>query len=644
MTLRGYLVWCGICLPILAWGQEGGGLEQDLVSLPIEQLLTTEVSSVLKHPSELADAPAATTVLRREDIERMAATSLPDLLRLVPGLHVAQLDGNRWAVSSRGMNGFFGSKLLVMVDGRSIYNSVYSGVFWDANDIPLDNIARIEIIRGPGAALWGVNAVNGVINIVTRTAQETTGGLASVSLGNVERGKLGLRWGQTNEDGSAWRVYSQSHHRDQTRYLTGSLNGSNRPGDDSRSDRVGFRADSAPGSTTWMVTGEGYSGYSGGAPMPLATSDDIRGHHLQGRVTRLLEDGSLVQMQGYLAYSWRQEAAIGSVLEENVADFDLQRSQELNPFHRLTWGGGVRQYHFDSIGSSKLAFDPDSSTANVINLFLQDEWQFRPSLRLIAGAKVEHVPQSGTQFQPNLRLVWTPAAGHTLWAGTARAVRAGNQVDRNIRYGGQGISAVPVQGNPDFGSETLISQEGGWRAQLSPTLASDLSLYRNRYADLETIDYDPSQLSMSYYNHARGTTHGLEWALDWQAADNWQLRSGLTLYHESLEYSQTPQQPSLISFKGGFPTRQAFVRSLWDISARQRFDLTWRGAGPMPARGVPGYGTFDFRWSYRMDRRTEVALTGRNLTGPEHEEFARQPFFQQTAMRRELMVSLSREF
>lgn len=628
---------CLLQEPARAAGDEPVAAElASLSTLSIEELLRTEVSSVLKHPSELAQAPAATTVLRREDIQRLGATTLPDLLRTVPGLHVAQIDGNKWGVSARGFNGFFGGKLLVLIDGRSIYNSIYSGVFWDAYDIALDDIARIEVVRGPGAALWGANAVNGVINIVTRSAHETQGGQATLAVGNVEKGMANVRWGSTTEEGGAWRLYARSRSRDDHQSLTG-----NGAGDTWRADRIGFRADSAAGSDTWMVNGEAYQGHSGGAPYPLSTANDISGQHLLGRLSRRLGDGSQLQVQSYVDHSWRREPSSGAVLEETVADVDLQHTVNLSPAHRLVWGGGWRQYRFDSVSSAKLSFSPVSSQRTVTNLFVQDEWTVIPeTLQIIAGAKLERVPDHGSEWQPNLRAVWNAAAGHTLWAGTARAVRSPNQVDTAIRFNGPGVGPLPAVGNPAFRPERLRSLEAGWRVQLTPNLSSDVSVYQNHYKDLQTIEFDGAS-SMMYFNNAQGRTRGLEWALDWQAAAHWQLRGGFTLYREALDYSSRPAGPALISFQGGFPREQLFIRSLWDLSRNQRLDLTWRGVGPMDQRGVAGYGTFDLRWTRRLDRRSEVSLIGRNLLGPKHREFGDQPFFQETVLRRELSVVLS---
>lgn len=608
----------------------------DLAGESLEALLNTEVSSVLKHASGLADAPAAVTVLRREDIERLGATTLPDLLRVVPGLSVAQIDGNKWAVSARGFSGFFATKLLVLIDGRSIYNSTFAGVFWDAYDIPLDNIARIEVIRGPAGVLWGSNAVNGVINIVTRSAQETVGGRVAVAAGNVDRHLVDLRLGGESE-AAAWRVYARSRDRDEEKLASGVS-----PDDTTRADRIGFRADSAPGgATNWMLTGDAYQGRSGGAPNPEPTTDDISGQNLLGRLTRQFSSTSAGQLQAYIDHSWRKDLATDSVLEETVFDLDLQHSFELSPAHRLTWGGGWRQYRFDSVGSVKLSFSPASRVTAISNLFVQDEWSVVPrELMIVAGLRGEHLPDWGAQWQPNLRAVWTPSPTQTFWAASGQAVRAPNKVDTSLHFFGQfGSNGIArVIGNPDFQPEKVISLESGWRTRLSPSLASDLAIYRNRYQELQTIELAPTFTNLSYYNHARGTTHGLEWALDWQAADNWQLRGGLTLYKESLSYTTTPSPVfSAIAFQQSFPNRQAFLRSLWDINHAQRFDITLRGAGPLTQRGVSGYGTLDFRWSWRHDKRLELSLIGRNIGGPEHREIADQPFFQETFLRRELV-------
>lgn len=611
----------------------------NLAAEPLEALLNTEVSSVLKHASGLADAPAAVTVLRREDIARLGATTLPDVLRVVPGLTVAQIDGNKWAVSARGFSGFFATKLLVLIDGRSIYNSVFAGVFWDAYDIPLDNIARIEVIRGPAGVLWGSNAVNGVINIVTRSAQETQGGRVELAAGNLEKHRADLRFG-SESDSAAWRVYARSRDRDEQKLANGGS-----PNDITRADRVGFRADSTPGgATSWMFTGDAYQGRSGGVPNPEPTTDDISGQNLLGRLTHHFSPVSTVQVQTYYDHNWRKDMATGSVLDETVFDLDLQHNVELSSAHRLTWGGGWREYRFDSVGSVKLSFVPQSLNTAISNIFVQDEWSLVPrELMVVAGLRGEHLPEWGTQWQPNLRLVWTPSTTQTFWAASGKAVRAPNKVDNNLRlfarFGSNGMTRV--WGNPDFGPEKAISQEVGWRTRLGPSLASDLAIYRNRYQQLETVEMAPSLTNLTYYNHGKGTTEGLEWALDWQAADNWQLRGGLTLYKESLAFTQTPSPYySNFALRGSFPNRQAFLRSLWDINHAHRLDLTLRGAGPLGRGGVNGYGTVDVRWTWRYDRQLEFSLIGRNIGGPEHRESADQPFFQETILRRELVGSI----
>lgn len=632
---RGLL--CLFVLPLLARADEG-----PLIMQPVEALLGTTVSSVLRHASELADAPAAMTVLRREDIVRLGAHTLPDLLRTVPGLHVAQIDNNRWAVAARGFNGFFGSKLLVLIDGRSIYNAIYSGVFWDAHDIPLDNIARIEIIRGPGAALWGANAVNGIINIVTFSAHETTGGQIGISAGNQQAHRLDARWGETTTTGTAWRTFVRQQARNSTEPLPGRAD----PKDDSRALRAGFRADSRPGSQSWMLGGEVYDNYSGGAAYPQPTSNALRGHHLLGRFNQRLDYESTLQVQAYLDHSWRQESATGNVLVQDVVDLDLQYHLEPSPSHQIIWGGGWRQYRFDSTASDKLAFTPGGATRSIGNLFIQDEWWLVPdTLQLISGIRLEQASSQKAEWLPNLRLLWRPSSRHTLWAAAGRAVRTPNLVDTRIRFAGPGIGApgTMLYGNADFRPEQVESLEIGWRGQLSPTLASDLALYRSHYRNLQTIEPQPDGTALRYYNHGKGWTEGVEWAIDWQAANRWLLRGGLTLYREQLHFSQPEQPGALISYRGAFPARQAFLRSLWEISPAQRLDVTWRAVGPI-RDGVSGYATLDLRWACRLRHDLDLAITGRNLTGPVHREMGDQPYFQETRVRPEITGTLTWHF
>lgn len=608
------------------------------ITMPVEDLLNIEVTSVLKHNSELSDAPAAITVIRREDMERLAATNLVDLLRVVPGLQVAQIDGNKWAISTRGFNGFFSGKLLVLVDGRSVYNSIYSGVFWDVQDIPFDTIDRIEVIRGPGAALWGANAVNGVINIVTRSAQQTANTYVSTSWGNLDQGSGVLRWGHQFDDGAAVRLYTQYRNRGQMELVSGAS-----PGDTTRNTRVGFRADSAQAANQWMISGDLYTGESGGAPYPNATTQDMRGHHLLTRITEHLGEGSSLQLLAYVDHAWRRELVTGSTLEQNVFNLDVQHTLDLISGHRIVWGGGWRQYRFESQGSPKLAFVPPNSTRTVSHLFFQDEWFLVPDqLTLVAGTRLEADSHRPLEWQPNLRLIWTPGSRQTFWTSLAQATRAPNLYETTMRYEGSGKIFDRVHGNPSFQPERELSLEAGWRVRLSSNLSSDLAIYQTRYRHLQTIQFDQDNTvpgyPLSYFSAGKGMTHGLEWALDWQATNNWQLRSGLTFYGEKFGYETTPTAGASISYQGSFPNRQAFLRSLWDMGQRQRLDVTWRGVS---AGLVPGYGTFDARWSWRFGNKSDLSIIGRNLTGPLHREYSRQPFFQETWISRELQAQIS---
>lgn len=630
--------WFG--LASCAWGQNDNPVAETsrFVALPIEELLRTEVSSVLKHSSELSEAPAAITVIRREDVERLAATNLPDLLRVVPGLQVAQIDGNKWAISSRGFNGFFSGKLLVLVDGRSVYNSIYSGVFWDVQDIPFDNIDRIEVIRGPGAALWGANAVNGVINIVTRAAQQTIGGQIVVQAGNLDKGSANARLGIQTEEGTAIRLYGQDRNRNEMELASGRP-----PGDTTRNTRVGFRADSAPTPSQWMISGEAYEGQSGGAPYPQATTQDTRGHHLLSRLTERLGEGSSLHVLAYADHAWRRELVTGSTLEQGVLNLDFQHTLDLNAAHRIVWGGGWRQYHFESQASAKLAFVPANSRRNVSHLFAQDEWVLLPEkLTLVAGTRLEADSHYPLEWQPNLRLAWTPTPRQTFWTSLAQATRAPNQYETTIRFVDVGKIPAPVHGNPNFQPERELSLELGWRVQISPLLSSDLAIFQTRYRHLQTIQFDKTNsvpgYPLTYLSTGKGMTHGLEWALDWQAANSWQLRSGLTFYGEKLAFETAPTPGAAVSYLGSYPNRQVFVRSLWDINERQRLDLTWRAVS---AGWVPGYGTLDGRWTWRLFNKTDLSIVGRNLVGPLHREYSRQPFFQETWISRELMAQVS---
>lgn len=582
-----------------------------LRDMSIEELGQVEITSVSKRPEPVSDAPAAIFVITAEDIRRSGATRLPEVLRLAPNLEVAQLNAYTYTVSARGFNSpESANKLLVLVDGRSVYSPLASTVFWDALNPMLDDIDRIEVISGPGGTLWGANAVNGVINIITRDSRETQGGEVHAVAGGREL-DLGLRYGARFGQTGAFRVYATGFDRDPS-LATGPANAAS---DRFQGGQAGFRIDLAPGRDQWTVQGDAYDAY---APQG---SNRVAGGNLLGRWTRDLGAGSSLEVQADYDDSRRSLRSGGQVmLREDLQTWDLQAQHNvrLGERNQLVIGGEVRAWRESLTSGNAFHFAEPTRTLYLGSLFVQDEMAVSPDLKLTLGLKAEDNSYSGLDWLPNVRLAWTPVQNHMLWGAVSRAVRTPSRIDRELEAPG---FLIP---SPDFASEVLTAYELGYRAQLTPRASLSVSAYYNVYDGLRTDELTAGGLPLILGNGLHGDTYGFEAWGDYKPTAWWRLSAGFNNLHRRFELRPGHTDISLFQSVGQDPAYQAFFRSRMDVTSRLEVDAGLRVIGqvdrPFVGPIVPSYTEADARIGWRVSDKVELALEGMNLLHDRHLE------------------------
>ncbi|NEX20815.1 TonB-dependent receptor [Thiorhodococcus mannitoliphagus] len=632
-------------------------LSEDLTELSMEELLAVEVTSVGKKAQSLSDAAAAIFVISNDDIRRSGATSVPEALRMAPGLQVKRIDANKWAISARGFNGRFANKLLVLIDGRTVYTPSFSGVYWENQDVMLADIDRIEVIRGPGATLWGANAVNGVINIISKSAAATQGGLLIAGGGNEERAIGALRYGGEPAPDTFARVYAKYNARDA---LITSL------GDDGRDEwdigQGGFRVDSTLGAGD-RVTLQGDLYRSSlrqqlAMPDPLATPtftdpvDDhlnAQGWNLLGRWERALSVTSDMALQLYYDHTEREEYYIGQ--RADVLDLDFQQRTKAGERQDLVWGLGYRSMSDDFDNTDTITFTPTSESRNLWSGFVQDEIELlRDRLRLTLGAKVEHNDYTGWEIQPNLRLLWKVSEQSTVWGSVSRAVRTPSRAERNssastnIKKTGlpppypQSV-LVNTVGDTGYASESLIAYELGLRTTPTKRLNLDLSLFYNDYDQLRTSGTASNQasptsagdlvLTLPFANNAYGYGYGLELAADLQLREGWRLALAYSYLDLDLTASADTLDTSNETQSRADPRQQLSLRSLMNPRPNIDLDLWLKyvdntypafNSAAYSDQIIPGYWTLDLHLAWRPRPGLELTLVGQNLLSESHLE------------------------
>lgn len=585
-----------------------------LADLSLEELANLRITSVSRRAERLSDAAASVYVITSEAIRRSGATTLAQALRLAPNLQVAQTSAGQFAISARGFNNAIGNKLLVLIDGRTVYTPFFSGVFWDQQDVMLQDVARIEVISGPGGTLWGSNAVNGVINVITRSSQETTGGLLVAGAG-TDHLQAAARFGGLLGERGHFRLYGKRTRHENTR----SEEGTDLP-DGWDLQQVGFRADWSVARDSFTVQGDLHSGASD--PVRLGPLDlgrlEARGANLQARWRRDLGDDSSVRVQAYYDRSTREDPLLYRP-EVEIADIELQHAWTAGA-HRVVWGGGHRQARDHVEPGLFFGFHPAERTLKWTHLFLQDSIKLSETVDLTLGAKLERNDYTGTETLPTARLAWKVGGDALLWGALSRAVRAPARLDRDIS-----LPPVPpflIAGGPTFVSEVVDVVELGWRAQPSPVLTYAITGYHNRWDRLRSGQLPPDA---QVQNMIDGETFGVEAWAAWQVTPRWRLSGGTTLLREHLRVKPGSTDPTGPSALGNDPSHQWMLRSAWDISPTVDLDVSLRRIGALPDPAVEAYTALDVRLGWRPRNDLSISLVGRNLLDDRHAEFGAAP-------------------
>jgi len=621
-------------------------LPDDLLDLSIEELMDINISLVSRKAEPLRSAPAAVYVVTGDDLRRTGVTTIPDALRMVPGLQVAQVDANKWAISSRGFNGRFANKLLVQIDGRTVYTPLYSGVFWDVQELMLEDVDRIEVVRGPGAALWGANAVNGIINIVTRKTQDTQGGVVAVSGGMEERVTASARYGGKIGRNTHYRVYAKGFNRDDSVDATGAD-----AHDQWDGGLIGFRADSdLSDGESLTLQGHGYVvDYDETILTPVLTppfSETVRssnrasGHHLLAGWTREHGNGSTTTVRGYWDHTVRESSVLDFM--QDVLDVDLQHEFRLGTRQAVTWGLAYRHLRDDIEGTFTVSLEPGKRRDNVYSAFLQDQIAvIRDDVELTLGTKVEHNDYTGFEVQPSARARWRAGERATVWGAASRAVRTPSRIEHDGRINRQVLSpeasgtalptAISLFGNDDYDTEELLAYEVGYRFA-AKAVSVDVATFYNDYDDLRTLEAGQAYVSIESglpyvvlpfgtANKMSGHTYGVETAVSWRPLDWWLVKGAHTWLRVFLELESGSTDSVSESAEDGDPSHQFSLQSRMNPTSSLELDTTFRYVDEILSLNVDSYLELDVHIGWQCTERLKLSLVGRNLLDGHHPEY-----------------------
>ncbi len=615
--------------------------EAPLAEMSLEALLDLEVTSVSKKAEPREEAPAAIYVITAEDIRRSGVSAFPELFRLVPGMNVARVDVNQWAISARGFNGLYANKLLVLMDGRSLYAPFFAGVLWEYLDITLEDIERIEVIRGPGGTLWGANAVNGVINIITKHARETQGGLISAESGTDQKIVGVARYGGKLSDKAFYRLTLKHADRKPSVAL-----GGGKANDTWHTERANLRLDWQPDDDDDLMLSSSLYGTGHEQTYRLSMripwfmqshsgESETAGGHLLGRWShRFSEDSETTLMLYYDHEAWE------TVLSENVRrtyDVDFQHRLALSPRHELVWGMEMRYNEGDIKNSYWLALDPRHRRGRLMNVFLQDEIRFLDErLRLTLGAKLGFNDYSGIEVQPNLRIAWVPSERQTVWAAVSRAVRTPSQIEHYGRITSEryGPLLTALVGNTGFDAEDLLAWEFGYRVRPAAALSLSASLFYHDYRDLRTLTLGlpwPELVPLLPHfllparalNRQSGSAAGIEVEGDWRARPNWLLRANYTFMETHLHTSKGVHMYTDFD-EANTPRHTALLMSRADLTKHLEWDVVLRYVDELESIDIPGYCDLDMRLGWHPRADLEIAIAVENLLESRRQEFEPQ--------------------
>ena len=640
---------------------------QRLKTFSLEDLAAVEVSILGKTAQKIVDVPAAVYLLTAKQISQSGATNIPDLLRLVPGLHVAQLDANKWVVSSRGFSNRVTNKLLVMIDGRSIYNPLFGGVNWDQQNLMFEDIKQVEVIRGPGSSAWGANAVNGVINIVSKHSRDTQGSLISTLIGS-EKAIVSLRQGGKLSDRASYRVYAKHRQHDESVFLDGT------DATDSWNDvQLGFRMDwQLSNNEQLTLQGDVYEGDlserltvpSFATPTFTDIQEDnieVSGVNVLARWTKSYAKGSSNELQIYFDHEKRDQW----VIEETTDIFDVDYKYSTRPMgqHALQLGAGYR-YMSDSLPTGDLysgqvrMFAPNEKTVHLFNAFIQDEITLQEDAWwLTLGTKVEHNQYTGIEFQPSARLHWKPADGHLLWGGLSRSVRTPSRFETDafvlldvIAVGPPPV-ALALQGNRDLDSEILTALEVGYRYHANQQFMIDMALFYQDYDKL--MSFDESGLTSApppiaalaavsiLGNKMEGASYGIELSTVWSPSPTFNLTANYSYLQVDISPKNLSTDTNSERQEGLSPQHQFNISSNYQLNDDIKLNLIGRYVGELSDSNIDSYTELDSSIQWRLNDTINLALVARNLLHEEHQE-AKFTFFPtaETQVEREIFIKV----
>jgi iron complex outermembrane receptor protein len=589
---------------------------RELGRLSLAELANVEVTSVTKSAQSLAGAPAAIYVITREELLRSGVRSIPEALRLAPNMQVTRLTSASYSIGARGLGGApdiqsFSNKILILIDGRSVYTPLFSGVFYESQDVLLDDVDRIEVISGPGATLWGANAMNGVINIITRSSRDTQGGLVRAGTGTAEHAAA-ARYGGAMRQSGAWRVYAKGFDRGPSEFDDGT----------SARDRWnkvqgGFRADLGGDANQFTVQGD----WQRSVQKFGANLEDVEytGANVLARWTHRGRVETRAQV--YIDHDDRGPPPEGAAAKLDTLDFEIQQSATLGERHQLVWGVGHRMHDYEIGNTASLRFIPPSRKINLTNVFVQDSIALGDAWRFIAGIKFEDSTYMDFEPLPELRLAWTPNANHIVWIAGARAIRSPTPFDVEVEewVGPQ----LFLEGDPDFRPETVDAYEIGWRASPLERLSFTAAAFYNEYDDLRTVELAAGGtfFPLRWGNLMEGSAYGVEVWGHWQATSWWRVSPGFRSLHKRLRFSDGSSGLIGVALAGNDPRSQASLKSSMDFGV-VTIDAQLRHVGKLTAPETDSYEELDARVAWHVNSELEISVTGTNLLHERHREYA----------------------
>lgn len=623
----------------VAWAAEPPQTPSDLTELSLEELMNVEVTSVSRKPEKRSEAPDAIYVITEEDIRRSGVTTIPDALRLAPGVQVARIDANKWAVGIRGFASRLSRSVLVLIDGRSVYTPLFAGTYWEVQDTLLEDIERIEVIRGPGGTLWGANAVNGIINIITKHAKDTQGLFATAGGGNEERVFGGVRYGGKVGEHLYYRAYAKGFDRD------GGRNPDGPSYDGWHMTRQGFRADwDATPNDAFRLHGDVYDGDAGQRAVvttqlrepfnrTITKDADLSGGNVVASWSHTFSERSDLALSFYFDNTFRREPTFSE--RRNTYDLDFQHRIRLARYDELIWGLGYRRTADRTRSIPTIVIDPRSRADDLYSAFVQNEIRFLDDeIRFTLGSKFEHNAYSGFEVQPSGRIAWVPNTRHMVWAGIARAVRTPSRIEDDLEltvFVPAANTLFRVIGDGHFNSEKVTAYEAGYRVQPLQPLFLDVAAFYNQYDDLESAepgapfqeaDADRTIVPFFLRNRLHGATYGAELSADAEVVSWWRLHGVYSLLFVDLTPDPGSRDTMTEAVEDQSPHHQITARSTMNLPYEADFDAVLRYVDDIALPGVGSYVTFDLRLAKRLRPNLELSVVGLNLAQNHHREFS----------------------